>query len=301
MSENGDGLIPKERLIRRIGSAYEGKAAEIVNVLRGLDPSHFDLTAQAVAMHHVREIVAGLDAEAGAWAESSIKSAYDEGKAVARVKLNAIGARRSGKYDPARHDRAIAGVVKSASRDYQKANQTIVGVAGKYMAALTYARKKVDSYHEEVDLQAFTSAEARVLIDELIEQATEEHTPALSVGRMIMDRLIGLLNGADIININGRNYDLRSYSEMVARTRMREAQTEATKELCKEYGNDLVQFSDHDNACDECAQYEGVIFSLSGESTEYDVLPDEAEPPVHPNCEHNLNPVSENEIAARES
>jgi len=297
MAQASVGLIPKENLIQKVGASYARASAQIVSILRGLSPEHFNPTAQAVAMHHIREIVGRLDAEAVAWSGLSIGAAYREGKTVTRVKLEAIGAQRSKTYNTARHDKAIAGLTRLTTRDYLAANQTILKTAGKYMVALGYARKKMDAYQQEI--QAFSSEEARAMIDDVIFAAEEEHIPAAGVGRMFLDKLLGILGGGDFININGRDYNLKAYSELVARTRMREAQTEATKELCKEYDNDLVQYSEHDNPCEECAQYEGEIFSLSGDSPDYDPLPAEAEPPVHPNCEHNLNPVSENALSLR--
>lgn len=116
---------------------------------------------------------------------------------------------------------------------------------------------------------------------------------------MILDRLMGILGEASFIEINGRNYNLKAYSELVARTTMREAQTDATKELCREYDNDLVQFSKHDSPCEVCAPLEGQVFSVSGTDPDYPELTDDETPPIHPRCEHNLNPTSANALRWR--
>ncbi len=288
--------IPIERLIQEIGATYAESASRIMAILRELHPENYHPTAATVATHRIRSIVRGLDAEAVNWAAASIKTAYIESKGVTRVKLEAIGAKPSRKYDQARHSQAIDKRARAAARYFLDANATILATAGKYLSALAHAREKLDVYREEAAIEAFTSAEARKLVDAVIARGAAEHVPAQGVGRMILDRLMGILGETSFIEINGRNYNLKAYSELVARTTMREAQTDATKELCREYDNDLVQYSQHDSPCAECAQYEGEIYSLSGESPDYDELPPEAEPPTHPNCEHNLNPVSENSL-----
>jgi hypothetical protein len=292
-------LIPKERLIQEIGAAYSGSASRIMAILRELHPESFHPMTAAAAMHRIRSIVSALDAEAVSWAASSINAAYMESKGVTRVKLEAIGAKPSRKYDQARHAKAIDKRARAAARYFLDANGTILATAGKYLSALAHARKKLDTYREEAALEAFTSAEARKLVNSVVARGAAEHIPAQGVGRMILDRLMGILGEASFIEINGRNFNLKAYSELVARTTMREAQTDATKELCREYDNDLVQYSQHDSPCAECAQYEGEIYSLSGDSPDYDQLPPEAEPPTHPNCEHSLNPVSENSLRWR--
>ncbi len=292
-------LIPKERLIQEIGAAYSGSASRIMAILRELHPESYHPMTAAAAMHRIRSIVSTLDAEAVSWAASSIKAAYMESKGVTRVKLEAIGAKPSRKYDPARHSKAIDKRTRAAARYFLDANGTILATAGKYLAALAHARKKLDTYREEAALEAFTSAEARKLVNSVVARGAAEHIPALGVGRMILDRLMGILGEASFIEINGRNYNLKAYSELVARTTMREAQTDATKELCREYDNDLVQFSKHDSPCEVCAPLEGQVFSVSGTDPDYPELTDDETPPIHPRCEHNLNPTSANALRWR--
>jgi hypothetical protein len=93
-------------------------------------------------------------------------------------------------------------------------------------------------------------------------------------------------------------YNLGAYARMVARTTLREAQTQATLDLCATYENDLVEISDHNTDCELCEQYEGNIYSLSGNDSEYPKL--EEETPFHPNCQHSILPTSSEAQRARE-
>lgn len=87
-----------------------------------------------------------------------------------------------------------------------------------------------------------------------------------------------------------RNYKPDVYLEMVARTEGRKVQTQAVLDRMKEYDNDLMQVSSHNNPCPICVPFEGQIYSASGNSKTYPPLDDA--PPFHPNCEHVIFPTS---------
>ena len=308
------GLIPKEAMVKRIGSAYAGASRSIVAILRELDPNSYTAAAGGHALARVRAIVEQLNMRAAEWARKSVKAAYQESRGIAETRLEAIGAARpkpkkgakAGSPDK-RHKKAIAKYARLTTRDYLKANRTILITAGKYLSMLAYARKKLDDYRE-ASVQAFTSEAIKEYIKRTVAgslkaktkyNAGMAHLTSKDIAGKIMAKLKDSIGGGDFIVVNGKNYNLKAYSEMVARTRMRESQTEATIELCNEFENDLVQFSKHENPCDECAQYEGQVFSISGNHPDYPKLPDEAYCPVHPRCEHSLNPTSENALRWR--
>lgn len=113
------------------------------------------------------------------------------------------------------------------------------------------------------------------------------------------DFLLGEIEGDNFITVNGRNYGIRDYTEMVARTELAEAQTELTLAECKEYGADLVEFSASANACEECLSYNENIYSLSGNHPVYPELTDDVTPGIHPNCACAINPTSEEAIEFR--
>jgi hypothetical protein len=85
---------------------------------------------------------------------------------------------------------------------------------------------------------------------------------------------------------------------MVAQTTLAQAQTQATIDLCALYENDLVQVSSHGTVCDICLEYEGNVYSLSGNDPEYPKLDKDC--PFHPNCAHGLEPTTEANISYKE-
>ncbi|MFA7177480.1 MAG: phage minor capsid protein, partial [Smithellaceae bacterium] len=112
-------------------------------------------------------------------------------------------------------------------------------------------------------------------------------------------KLLDQIGGGDFIIVNGKSYNVKSYAELVARTRMRESQTQATIELANEFENDLAEIPRHDNPCEEiCAEYQGKVYSISGKHPDYPMLPDGG-PPFHPRCECTLNLTSETALRWR--
>jgi hypothetical protein len=86
----------------------------------------------------------------------------------------------------------------------------------------------------------------------------------------------------------GREWGLSRYSSMVLRTTTREAMSEGTKNRLIEAGMDLVEWTGNGENCPECAELEGTVYSLTGETGGYEEIVDM--PPLHPNCTCVLTP-----------
>lgn len=104
-------------------------------------------------------------------------------------------------------------------------------------------------------------------------------------------QLVKQLQGGKIVTIidkngNPRNYSVSYYSELVARTKWHEAQQLAVKGVAANYGTDLVRVSSHNTTTAICQQYEGKVFSISGQSKDFPFL--DMSPPYHPNCLHYI-------------
>lgn len=102
-----------------------------------------------------------------------------------------------------------------------------------------------------------------------------------------------------IIDKNGKtiNYKINSYAELVARTKITEASTQAVVDSTQFVGGDLVQVSSHNTLTAYDAQFEGKIYSLSGGDP---VFPPASDlPPFHPNCLHTISTVFREGLAAQ--
>lgn len=104
----------------------------------------------------------------------------------------------------------------------------------------------------------------------------------------LVNYLISFTNENNKIIINNRQYNLKYYANMVARSRLREASTLGILEEAKKFNINLFRFSIHNTRCPICKPYEGKIFSLE-KNKNYELL--KKRPPLHPNCLHSLIPV----------
>lgn len=86
-----------------------------------------------------------------------------------------------------------------------------------------------------------------------------------------------------------RNFKLKSYTDMVARTKLRESATLATVDTTISVGGDLVQVSSHNTQTPLDAQFEGKIYSLSGKDPDFPKAT--LLPPFHPYCIHSISTV----------
>jgi len=91
-----------------------------------------------------------------------------------------------------------------------------------------------------------------------------------------------------IIDRNGKptKWRIDKYAEMVARTKLQETSTQAVVNSAMAVGGDLVQVSSHNTKTPFDAQFEGKIFSLTGNDKDFPRAG--ALPPFHPNCMHSI-------------
>ncbi len=89
----------------------------------------------------------------------------------------------------------------------------------------------------------------------------------------------------------GREWNMRSYTEMVARTTTREVMINGTANRLLEHGQDLAEITGGSakNTCEICKGWTGRIVSLTGKTPGYPTLDDaRAAGLFHPRCTHNI-------------
>lgn len=89
----------------------------------------------------------------------------------------------------------------------------------------------------------------------------------------------------------GRQWDMTTYSEMVAKTSTKEAQREGTGNRLLEHDIDLVEVTggESERTCEACANWVGEILSLTGKTEGYTTLQEAKDDGLfHPNCTHGI-------------
>ncbi len=105
---------------------------------------------------------------------------------------------------------------------------------------------------------------------------------------------------------DGKWLPLDFYAETVTRTKLKEAHTQGAVNRYKETGHDLVKVSGHNPTCHHCWNYQGVVFSVSGEDIRFPSASSSMKgaqdnlPPYHPNCMCSVNVWPENFMSEEE-
>ncbi|MCJ7828585.1 MAG: phage minor capsid protein [Dehalococcoidia bacterium] len=235
-----------------------------------------------------------LNGVSGRWTRQMTKVAYEKAAEKTKAQLWKLGRRIPRGIMPARSGPKV--VEATADTALLKATGSIMRTVEQFISAAlmgTSATKNIIGAVQEFDYE-----DIDVEFADLAAQAVKQELSRGALKKQIMERLRQLVGDENFIQIGERMYNLRSYAEMVARTTLREAQTQATLDLCATYENDLVEISDHNTECALCEQYEGNVYSLSGNDPEYPKL--EEETPFHPNCQHSMLPTSSEALRARE-
>lgn len=286
------GLIPLREKIKELERVYGRVQKEIASELFSVEIMDYRETKSMKVQERIDMLIKKLNRIAIRWVKESVPMAYKKSYVVSKTRLEILGAKRDVLFDTQKHRFSINGYIEKTMEDLVNANQSIKNNVNMY---LYLARRAAAGL---IQIQQFDPGDEEIISSIITDAMTEGRERAYASKRIHEYLRLKLLDGK-FIDKAGRNYNLRGYSKMVARTRLRQAQTDAVKNTCEQYENDLVQVSQHASPCDICVPYEGQIYSLSGRHPTYPLF--DINIPLHPNCEHNISPTSEVAIGYKEA
>lgn len=261
--------VPSDKTAQRIASLYAAVNEQIQSEINiAIASGKMD---RAAFLQERRASIQGLlkaaEAQAAAATAIEIRNSYAGAGQMANEILRQAGA-------PAIKD-------SFTKADVRRLEILIENATVKFGDITTFVGRRTDDILRQVSLEQVTAANSltRKEMSAALENALTR-TGVTQTGA----------GGYRFLNVGGRNFELGHYAEMVARTTPREAASQAMVGRILDNGYDLVEISSHSSACDICADYDGNIYSLSGNSSTYDQL-DEL-PPFHPNCGHVLTPAA---------
>lgn len=164
---------------------------------------------------------------------------------------------------------AIQVVAEQMALDFAKANNSMKDTGSRIL------RETQQTLIQEKQIN-------QIIADGLVTGETRRETSERT--RKALNERVG---EGKLVQAGGKTFTPEYYAELVTRTRTREAVTQGAITRSMEYGITLFQVSIHDNPCQQCAQYQGKVYSLVPDSG-FPIL--EARPPFHPHCRHVLLP-----------
>ena len=286
------GRIPLRDRIRELDRIYRIIEREIAREMALMDIGNYKELRAIETKEKIDSLIQMLNRAAMKWSKEAVPEAYEKGYAISKTRLEILGADKDYSFSEKTHKQAIDEQINITMDVLIKANQSIK----QNVAIFFYLARAADRGLSQ--FQAFDMRDEE-LIDELMGDALRAGETRGYASKAVREDFRAKFGDAQFIRINGRDYNLRKYADLVAKTRLRVVQSEAVKKSCEEYQNDLIQISDHGTDCRSniCQPYEGNVYSISGQDTKYPFL--DAWPPFHPRCQHNAAPTSEVALEAR--
>ena len=238
----------------------------------------------------VRKLVRQSEEYVRQWTKINMPKAYKGGTVLTKETLKRSGLKLGKTKRTMLHGSAANFAIEQMIDDMSVAIGSIsqkLNTAYRKTHVVNLARKKVEQIASEAVANRFIKGtSSRDVEARMFNNLRKSFTNAK--GKLKLVRVVGPSG-------RPRNYTLKDYSRMVARTRTREAATEGTKNAMLEAGLDFVQISNHATDSAICKPYEGMIYSISGSGELSNPLFDgaldgESTPPYHPNCLHTIGP-----------
>lgn len=284
------GRIPLRDQVRELERIYGTIEREIAKEMALMDIGNYQELRAVKTQERIDRLIKMLNRAAIKWSKTAIPEAYEKGYEVSRTRLEILGAQKDREFNSKTHEQAVEHQTNKTMDDLIKANQSIKLNVATFLYLARQAARGLSQF------QAFDMRDEQ-LIDELLDEALRAGETKGYASKAVREYYREKFGEAQFIRINARNYNMRKYADLVAKTRLRVVQSEAVKNSCQEYKNDLIQISAHGTDCIICDPYEGNIYSISGRHPTYPYL--DAWPPFHPRCQHNALPTSEVALGMR--
>ena len=214
----------------------------------------------------VQKQIDDMNKEAVSWSTTNLPPQYEKGIKSAVNGYSALGVEIGSVETFSKlNTRNIAIIVRNTTQDLVNANNFI--------------GRKIEDDLRQAGLEAIAQKE---LTGQTVKQTKQN----------LINKLIDQ-NVMAIKTKNGRNMNISSYAEVVARSTSREAQNRGLLDTVTSANKDLVKMSSHLTTCPVCAPLQGRVYSISGTSTEYPPLEfayGGVHANIHPNCRHVLMP-----------
>jgi len=285
------GLIPLRERVNELDRIYGTAEKIIARELVLMDIGNYQELRAIKIQEKTDGLVKMLNTEAIKWTRKAVPEAYVKAEAIARARLEIIGAEKSDEFSYETHNQAIEDDAEVTADFLIKANQSIKVNVATFLYLARQASMGLSQF------QAFDMRDEEIISD-LLDDALAAGATRGYAAKAVREHFRKQFGEAKFITINGRHYNMRKYADLVAKTRLRVVQTDAVLNSCKEYENDLVEVSAHGTVCPICIPYEGNVYSLSGKHPVYPYLDDYT--PFHPRCQHSIRPTSEVVLEARQ-
>lgn len=277
-----DLRIVQETRLNELKNLYRRAERQLQRQLTTGTVTAFEGVRMGAQLKQVKALLAAVNAESRVITRAAVGAAYEQGVVDGISGLRPLGV-EANVADVSMgnriHSDAVSVITDQMAIDLIEANRSI---------ELNVRRFLRETQQRVLEERRVNDLLARGLI-----QGETRRVTSSKLAEQFQKRLAD----GKFVTVNGRHYTPEYYSELVTRTRTREAVTEGTLNAAGEYGIDLFQVSVHEGSCDMCLEWQGKVYSRSGADARFPAL--YRKPPFHPNCEHTLLPVTASYLERR--
>lgn len=273
MADHGEVKIRDEHIQSLIDAYHQTYKNIVLTITSATEAGKIQ---KARVMASIKQQLTELGDNADKWISKEIPQYYLDGANIAVQDLKKMGVDLSGPKGLAPLNKEAIGYLVDDTRN-------------SFGTALTTMSRSASGLLSSAVKQQLTMIMAEGTLT-----GAARKTVADAIVRQLEDSGISAL-----IDSAGKSWDFDTYAEMLVRTKAVEARNSGLKDKMVQNGYDLVQVSDHGSDHPACADWEGEILSITGNTDGY-ATTDEAEADglMHPNCEHAYN-VIEPDLAAQ--
>lgn len=293
------GLLPDRNELRDLSAIVGRYRRKLIDKLLEITPLEYTLTRQTNIMQEFRTLTNKLHDAVYQWENKNIKNTFLESRNIGVKLLKDYGLESLPGYTEEKIKSDWQNRIDQADAYFRNSFYSMEIVANRYFYIL---RKVSESLMRVEELAGLADADAEELLDMIENMAVSGGYKGAGASRNKIAKSVeqyirSKIGGGNLIEINGRMYDVKKHSMLIARTELRKTQTAGIKSANNEFGNDLVEISDHGTTTEICKPYEGRVFSVSGGDPDYPYL--DIDPPFHPNCMHYATPTTKRIIEHR--
>ncbi len=276
---SADPVWNLEARIRALSETYRKRQERLTRMLLKSNLTSFQRFRAEEILKQVRLETTYLNRKAVEFARATSPRAYQAGWEVAKKSAIEAGIDRSVNFGNQVNTRSVRVITDQISKDLVSGNESM--------------RKNVTNLIRQTQQQVLNEeAINRSIADGLVEGQTRRQ-----VSDDLQRQFREQLGEQRFITAGKRQFTPEEYSELVARTRTREAAAQGTVNGAVQYGMDLVQIDVHGDACPFCRTRMGRVYSVTGNHPDFPKL--DRKPPFHPNCECNIFGVNESTLRRR--
>lgn len=222
-------------------------------------------------MNRINSELESLGVDVNQWVKDNIPQYYQDGRNIAIQDLEKMGVDTS----------VTAANAATVNREAIKALTDEVSLAfGDTFTSVSRAAGRLlnDTLKKQLN---FIMADGKL-------QGADRKMIAADVKSQLADNGLSVL-----VDKSGRKWSLDTYSDMLVRTKAVEARNYGLSNQMLSMGYDLVQVSNSGSSHPACAEWEGQILSLTGQTDGYPTVDEATDSGLfHPNCEHAINVIT---------